>query len=146
MTMEIFFPITELSDDLFESEKVFHVDYEWDGIYYIKEKDLKMQDKRVFIDSGGYLLKITGREILETSGKLFSFLTPATLTVKFGIERTGERLSIDDLRNVFLLRKQGLFHITHNKLMTIQEYEKRINNATTYKELIEIAGFEQDDL
>jgi hypothetical protein len=146
MTEDISFPITELTDDLFESEKVFHADYDWDGIHYIKEADIQSHYKRVLVDSEGYLLKITGGEIVKRPLTILKSIFPPTITVKFGLEKTNQRLTIQELRKIFLHRKSDIFHITDNNLMTVEEFEKRINSASTIKDLIEVATFEQEDL
>lgn len=143
---DINFPITELTDDLFESEKVFHAEYGWDGIHRIKQKDLHTQGERILIDSDGYLLKVVEGEVIKRSGILSSFFGPRTLTVKFHLKKTGEQLTLDEFKQIILRRKHELFHITHNKLLTVGEFVKRVNNASTFKELIEIASFEQDAL
>lgn len=146
MNESIIFPITELSTDLFESEKVFHAEYEWDGIHYIKEADIQNHYKRILVDAEGYVLKITKGEIIEKPFAILKSIFPPTLKVKFDIERTNQKLTREELRKTFLHRKEEIFHITHNKLMTVGEFEKRINKATTIKDLIEVATFEQDDL
>jgi hypothetical protein len=68
------------------------------------------------------------------------------LTVKFELKRTESKLTLEDLRKIILHRKGELFHITDNKLLTVTEFEGRVNKATTFKELIEVAAFEQEDL
>jgi len=146
MTQDISFPITELTNDLFESEKVFHADYKWDGIHYIKEADIQSHFKRILVDSEGYLLKITQGEVIEKPFTILKSIFPPTVTVKFGLERTNQKLTIEELRKAFLHRKQDIFHITDNKLMTVEEFERRVNNAATIKDLIEVATFEQEDL
>lgn len=146
MNEEIAFPITELTDDLFESEKVFHADYDWDGIHYVKEPDIQSHYQRILVDSDGYLLQVTDGEIVKGPKTLFQSIWQPTCTVKFGLRRTGKRLTLDDLKNIFLHRKNDLFHITHNKLLTVEEFERRINGASTIKEVIEVATFEQDGL
>jgi hypothetical protein len=44
MTKAIAFAVTELTEDLFGSEKIFHADYGWEGIHHIKEADRSRDD------------------------------------------------------------------------------------------------------
>lgn len=94
------------------------------------------------MDSECYLLEVIGGEIIKKPTTLFESIFSPTLTVKFDLRRTNKRLTLEELRRIFLHRKHDLFHITENKLMTVQEFEKRVNSASSFKDLIEVATFE----
>ena len=114
---EIKFPILELTDWVFDGEKVLEADFEWDGIHYIKEKDLERQYQRVLIDSNGRVLKVAGKKLIRKKGQLLSFVIQPTLVVEFDLVLTDRTMSLEDVKRKILSRSSENYHITHNRLI-----------------------------
>ncbi|WP_375560991.1 hypothetical protein ACE193_00125 [Bernardetia sp. OM2101] len=138
------FPVLELTDWIFDSEKVLDIEFKWDGIHYIKEKDFEKQHKRVLIDCNGKVLKVTGNKILRKKGTLLSFIIPPTLVVEFNLELTGRTMTLEEVKTKILSRSAENFHITYNKLMTKNDYNQQIKSAETFETLFNIAAFVEE--
>ena len=140
---EIVFPILELTDWVFEGEKVLDVQYDWSKIHYIKENDFEKQYQRILVDSQGQILKVTGRKIIGKKGYLLSFIIPVTLIVEFELELTGREMTLDEVKRNVIFKSTKNWHLTHEKLMTEKEYTTKVNSAKSFEELFLIAGFEE---
>ncbi len=138
---EIKFPILELTDWVFDEEKVLEVDFEWDGVHHLKEKDFEKQYQRVLIDSNGNVLKVTGGKKIRKKGTLFSFIIPPTLVVEFDLKLSGETITLEAAKRKIVSRSSENYQITHNKLMTEWDYRRQIEKAKTFEELFKIASF-----
>lgn len=142
---EIKFPILELTDWVFDGEKVLGAEFEWNGIHHIKEKDFEKQYQRIMIDCNGKVLKVTGSKIIEKKGLLLSFIIPPTLIVEFDLKLTGRTMTLNEAKKKILSRSAENFHITHNKLMTEKDYNNKVRAANTFEELIKIAAFVDEE-
>ena len=71
-----------------------------------------------------------------------SFLSSPKYKVDLLLINTGELFQMEDLKREILLKRNQMFHIYHNKLMTVDEFENKIVNARNYLEVIDIASFE----
>lgn len=141
MLNEIKFPILELTDWVFDGEKVLEAEFEWSGIHFIKEKDFEKQYRRILIDCHGNILKVTGKKIIERRGIFLSLIIPPTLVVEFNLELTGRTMTLEEGKKKILSRSSENFHITHNKLMKLNEYNDKVKDASTFEELIKVAAF-----
>ena len=103
---EIVFPILELTDWVFEGEKVLDVQYDWSKIHYIKENDFEKQYQRILVDSQGQILKVTGRKIIGKKGYLLSFIIPVTLIVEFELELTGREMTLDEVKRNIIFKSK----------------------------------------
>jgi hypothetical protein len=135
------FPIIEITEWVFKGEGVYEAEYQWSNPYYIKEADIEKHENRIIIDSSGHVFAPKLKSILETRNKFLSFLIKPTIVVEFDYIYTGKDYSLNDLKKVILDNSANNFHITHNKLMSLRGYEIKINNSSTFKELIENACF-----
>lgn len=141
MSTEIKFPIIEMTDFVFESEHVFFS-------YLTFEKECTLEEKYInkipnwrFVDCDGKLLKtkIVQKERVKS---LFSFLYPPSFKLQVELYHTGHIYDLEELKNEILLKKDKMFHIYHNKIITLSDYETNLKNATSFLELIDIASFE----
>jgi len=142
---KIVFPVLELTDWVFDGERVLDAEFEWDGIHHIKEIDFEKHYQRVLVDSNGELLKVTGNNIIKKKINLFWFLTPQKLVVEFNLEMTGRKIPLEDLKFKIISRSSENFHITHNKLISKQAYDDKIKEAKSYLEIIKIAAFVDEE-
>ncbi|AXG70004.1 hypothetical protein KORDIASMS9_02233 [Kordia sp. SMS9] len=140
MLNEIKFPIMDMTEFLFESERVFFSDLTWESKFTFKEKYIKKIPKWKYIDADGKLLKV---KIIkkEKVNSLLSFLSAPKYNVELAIVPTGKVYKLEELKKEILLKKEKMFHIYHNKLMTLDVYERAINNANSFLEIIDIASF-----
>lgn len=141
MSETVVFPIIELTDWVFEDERVFFADMSWDPVHFVKEKDFEKHKTRVIVDSAGNVYNVSAPRIKEKPRAWLSFIIQPTLLVEFDLKKTGQVISLDELKNLILSRKEEIFHITYNKLMTLEEFEDKINKSKTYEELIMAASF-----
>lgn len=141
MNNEIKFPIMDITEFLFESERVFFSDMTFEKHYTFKEKYVKKLPKWKFIDSNGKLLKV---KIIkkEKRKNLLSFLIKPTYNLELELYHTGKTYKIEELKNEILEKKDKMFHIYHNKLITLNEYETKLKNAESFLKIIDIASFE----
>jgi hypothetical protein len=58
------------------------------------------------------------------------------------LEHTGKTYELEELKNEILKKKNKMFHIFHNKIMTLNKYETKLKNAESFLEIIDIASFE----
>lgn len=140
MNTEIKFPIMDMTEFVFESEGVFFSSLTWETDYTLKEKDIKRIPLWKYVDSEGKLLKV---KIIkqEKTATFLSFLR-AEYDLELQLVPTGKVYLLDELKEEILEKKNKMFHIYHNKLMTLDEYEKKIRNANSFLELIDVASFE----
>ena len=135
------FPIIEITDWVFKGEGVYEAEYKWNNPYYIKESDIEKHEKRIIVDSSGHIFAPKLKSILETKNKFLSFLIKPTIVVEFDYVYKEKDFSLNDLKKVIIDNSSNNFHITHNKLMSLRDYEVKLNNSNTFKELIENACF-----
>ena len=141
MDKEIKFPIMDITEFLFEGEQVFFSYLTWKSQYTLKEKYVRKIPKWQFVDSEGKLLKVRITKKKEIKS-FFSFLMQPTYELELQLYPTGKIYELDELKNEILKKKHKMFHIYENKLMTLDEYEKSLKNATTFLRIIDIASFE----
>jgi hypothetical protein len=85
---KIVFPVLELTDWTFDLEKILESEFEWDGIYHIKERDIERQYQRVLVDYKGNILKVTLNSVLKKKGAfIFYYPTNTYCKVRFRIDR-----------------------------------------------------------
>ena len=141
MNNQIKFPIMDMTEFLFESERVFFSDLAFETKYTFKEKYVKKLPKWKFIDSEGKLLKVKIVKKEEVKN-ILSFLIKPTYNLELELYETGKIYEIEELKNEILEKKTKMFHIYHNKIMSLKEYETKIKNAESFLEIIDIASFE----
>lgn len=141
MNTEIKFPIMDMTEFLFESERVFFSSSTWETNYTLKEKYVKKLPDWKYVDSEGKLLKvkIIKQEEIET---FLSVLFQPKYQLKLQLVHTGKVYQLEELKDEILKKKNKMFHIYHNKLMTLDEYEKKLRNAKTFLEIIDVASFD----
>jgi hypothetical protein len=141
MNTEIKFPIMDMTEFLFESEGVFFSALTWETNYTFKEKYVKKIPYRKYVDSEGKLLKvkIIKQEKIET---FLSFLFQPNYQLELQLVHTGKVYQLEELKDEILKKKNNMFHIYHNKLMTLDEYEKKLRNANSFLEIIDVASFD----
>ena len=144
MTNDITFPILELTNWVFDDEKVFFGETFWDPAHTIKANELEKHYKRILVDSNGNILNVSLNKIIRKHGTLLPGIFQPTMEVELDLRPTGQQISLDDLKKLVLLRKDELFHITYNKLMTVNEFVNKVNGTTDFKDLITIASFGLD--
>ena len=71
-----------------------------------------------------------------------SFLIKPSFEIEIELYATGKVYSLDELKTEILRKKNDMFHIYHNKLISLEEYVKKLTNAKTFLEIIDIASFE----
>ncbi len=141
MKKEIEFPIMDIAEFMFESEKVFFSDLNFKTNYTFKEKYVQRLPKWRFVDSGGKELKV--RLIKKREIKNFlSFLLQSSYEIELELYETGKIYSLDELKTEILRKKNDMFHINYNKLISLEEYVKNLTNAKSFLEIIDIASFE----
>ena len=131
----------DTTEFLFESERVFFSDMTFEKHYTFKEKYVKKLPKWKFIDSDGKLLKV---KIIkkEEIKNILSFLIKPTYNLELELYHTGKIYEIEELKSEILEKKDKMFHIYHNKLMTLNEYETKLKDAESFLKIIDIASFE----
>jgi len=141
MTSEIKFPIIEMTDSLFESERVFFSYLTFETKYTLKENYINQIPDWKFVDCEGKLLKvkIVQKERIKS---LFSFLHQPSFKIQVELYQTGHVYGLEELKTEILQKKEKMFHIYHNKLITLSDYEMKLKNATSFQEIIDIASFE----
>lgn len=140
MNNEIKFPIMDITEFLFESERVFFSYLFWDSKLTLKEKYVKKLPKWKFVDSDGKLLKVKIVKKIKIDAFL-SFLFQPNYDLELILVPTGKVYELDELKKEILLLKNKMFHIYHNKLITLSEYETKMDNASNFLEVIDIASF-----
>jgi len=141
MKNEIEFPIMDIAEFMFESEKVFFSDLNFETNHTFKEKYIRKLPKWRFVDSGGKELKVKLVKKEEIKNFL-SFLIKPSFEIEIELYATGKVYSLDELKTEILRKKNDMFHIYHNKLISLEEYVKKLTNAKTFLEIIDIASFE----
>lgn len=144
MAGSITFPTIELTSWVFDDEKVFFGETYWDPIHTVKENELERHYERTLIDSSGNILSVSLNKVLRKPATWLPALLQQPMVVELDLKQTGRQISLDDLKKLVLSRKEELFHITHNKLMTVDEFVKKVNGAKDFEELITIASFGLD--
>ena len=141
MNTEIKFPIMDLTEFLFESERVFFSALTWETNYTFKEMYVKKLPDWKYVDSEGKLLKvkIIKHEKIES---FLSFLFQPNYQLELQLVHTGKVYQLEELKDEILKKKNKMFHIYHNKLMTLNEYEKKLRNANSFLEIIDVASFD----
>lgn len=142
---EIVFPIMDLSDWIFDDEKVLDIDFSWVSPNRIKESDYEKHVQSLIVDSKGQVLKVKGNILQRNKSFLFSFIFPPTLMVEFDLDISNRKMSLEEVKRKILSRSSENFNITDNKLMTLSEYNAEIKAASTYEELFRIAAFEDEE-
>ena len=141
MKKEIEFPIMNIADFMIEGEKVFYSNLNFETKYTFKEKYIRKLPKWRFVDSGGKELKV--KLVKKEEIKYFlSWLVQPSFEIELELYPTGKVYSLDELKTEILRRKNDMFHIYHNKLMTLEEYVQKLNHAKSFLEIIDIASFE----
>ena len=141
MITEIKFPIMDMTEFLFESERVFFSDLKWETKYTLKEKYVNKIPEWKYIDSDGKLFKVKIRK-KEQKKNILSFLIHQTYELELELYHTGKIYELEELKNEILEKKSKMFHIYHNKILTLNEYETKIKNAKNFLNIIDIASFE----
>ena len=141
MNTEIKFPIIDISESLFESERAFFSYAIWETNYTFKEKHIKNLPDWKYVDSEGKLLnvKIFKQQKIET---FLSFLFQPKYHVELQLVQTGKVYQLEELKDEILKKKYKMFQIYHNKTTSLDEYEKHLRNAKSFLEIIDIASFE----
>lgn len=141
MNTEIKFPIMDMTEFLFESERVFFSYLEFEREYTFKKKYVKKLSKWKYIDAEGKQLqvKIIKQEELKN---MFSFLFGKTYNLELELYHTGKSYDLEFLKREILKKKDKMFHIYHNKLITLTDYEQKMEKAESFLTLIDIASFE----
>lgn len=143
MTNEkITYPILELTDWVFEGEGVLDIEYEWTTVHHVWKKDIEKHYQRVLVDCNGQILKVTGGNIIGKDWNLLSFIFPPRLQIEFNVELTSRKMTIDQVKLNIISKSAKNYHITHNKLMTQEEYVSKVKSSKTFLELFKIAAFE----
>ncbi|MBK6983822.1 MAG: hypothetical protein IPH32_03230 [Bacteroidetes bacterium] len=141
---KIAYPILELTDWVFEGEGVLEIENEWTTIHHVKEKDIMKHYERVLVDCNGRILKVIGGKILRKDWNPLSFIFPPRLQVEFNIENTGRTMTIEQVKQNIISKSDRNFHITDNKLMTVEEYVSKVKSSKTFLDLFKIAAFENE--
>ena len=144
MKDQVVFPILELTGWVFDDEKVFFAETDWDPVHTVMENELEKHYSRTLVDSAGNILNVALGKIVKGPRTKFSPMFQSAIVVELDLRRTGQTISIDDLKRLVLARKDELFQITTNKLMTVNDFIKKVNGTTEFKELIAIASFGLD--
>lgn len=131
----------DLTEFLFESERVFFSALTWETNYTFKEKYVKKLPDWKYVDSEGKLLKvkIIKQEKIES---FLSFLFQPNYQLELQLVHTGKVYQLEELKDEILKKKNKMFHIYHNKLMTLNEYEKKLRNSNSFLEIIDVASFD----
>lgn len=130
----------DMTEFLFESEKVFFSTLKWETNYTFEEKYVNKLAYWKYIDSEGKLLKvkIVKQEKIKT---FLSFLSKPKYQLELQLVPTGKIYQLEELKNEILKKKNEMFHIYHNKLMTLEDYESKLKNANSFEEIIDVASF-----
>ena len=129
-----------MTEFLFESERVFFSDLTFEKQYTFKEKYVRKLPKWKYVDSEGKLLKVKIVKKDEIKNFL-SFIIKPTYNLELELYHTGKVYELEELKKEILEKKTKMFHIYHNKLMTLKEYETELKNAESFLKIIDIASF-----
>ena len=132
----------DIAEFVFESERVFFSSLNFQTNHTFKKKYVKKIPLWTYIDSEGKFLKVRIKRKKEIENFL-SFLVGKNYEIELELYPTGKIFELNELKNKILEKKNKMFHIYYNKLITLDEYERKINNATNFLEIIDIASFEE---
>lgn len=138
---EIVFPILELTDWIFDSEKVLEPEHVWNGRFYIKIKDPDKHLERSYVDPNGNILKLKIGKVIRDETSFLSFIIPPKMLLEIDLEISGYTMTLDEVKKKVISRSFENFDITHNKKMTEQEYNFKLRSAKSFEELFMIASF-----
>ncbi len=141
MSQEIKFPIMDMTEFVFEADRVFFSFLSWEPEYTLKENDVNRIAEWKYIDSDGKILKV---EIVKKKklNSFFSFLYQPSYELELQLVNTGKVFQLEELKKLILLKKDKMFHVNYNKTITQSEYETKIKNAESFLEVIDVASFE----
>ena len=130
----------ELTEWVYEFDRIFHWYEKWEGVCFVTNEELQNHYKRILVDSEGNVLTITHHEILKQNLEKTFLFTP-TYKVKLTIERTGERISLEELKQLVISKSEDHFHIKGSQLLAKDAFSKKVEKAKNIKELIFVAAF-----
>jgi len=130
-----------ITEYIFEAERVYFSDLIWQENRTFKERQLKRIPEWRIIDSNG---KVYGVEIThkENKNNFLGFIFGNHYQLKLNLVFMGETYELRRLIDELLKKSKNMFHIYHNKILTLEEYENKLKNATSFLEVIDIASFE----
>lgn len=135
------YPVIELTEWVFEEDRVFWGEMTWQREYTIRENELDKFRSRILVDSKGNVLTLSEGWITKRTFGVFSiFLTPM-LYIEFDLVETGVTMSLDELKSVILSRTEDLFEMNDIKFISQELFVKGIKEANTYMETIRLATF-----
>jgi len=137
------FPLIELSEWIFEKEKVFFeiLESEIGAIHHMKESRIEKHFEREIVDGNGFLVSVSNPKIVERKKSFLSSIFEPRSKVKFEFKNSGKKINFETLKKRILSKSNQIYHITHNKLMTESDFRKEIEESENYEKLISIATF-----
>ena len=139
----IHFPLIELSEWIFDKEKVFFeiLEQEVNEIHYVKESRIEKHFEREIVDSSGFLIAVSNPTFIERKKSIFSPLFEPKSKVKFEFKKSGKKIELDILKQKVLSKSDQIFHIAHNKLMSESDFRKEVEESDNFEKLISVATF-----
>lgn len=135
------YPVIELTEWVFEEDRVFWGEMTWQREYTIRENELDKFRSRILVDSAGSVLTLSEGWVTKRTYGLFSILFTPMLHIEFDLLDTGVFMSLDELKSVILSRTEELFEMNDIKFISQELFVKGIKEAETYMETIRLATF-----
>lgn len=141
MGNKVKYPTIELTEWVFEEDKIFWGEMTWQRQYTVREKELDRFRSRVLLDSEGSVLCLSDGWVLKRTNGFFSMIFTPEVQIEFDLVKTGVSMSLDDLKSLILSKTEILFEMNDIKFISQELFIKGINEAETYSEVIRLATF-----
>ena len=135
------YPVIELTEWVFEEDRVFWGEMMWQRQYTIRENELDKFRSRILVDSEGKVLTLSEGWVTKRTYGLFSIFFTPMLDIEFDLVETGVSMSLDELKSVILSRTESLFEMNDINFISQELFVKGIKEAETYLETIRLATF-----
>ncbi|WP_138434903.1 hypothetical protein [Winogradskyella algicola] len=137
------FPLIELSEWIFEKEKVFFeiLESEIGEIHHVKESQIEKHFEREIVDGNGFLVTVSNPKIVERKKSFLSSIFEPRSKVTFEFKNSGKKIDLETLKKRILSKSNQIFHITHNKIMSESDFRKEVEQSENYEKLISVATF-----
>lgn len=141
--MTVYYPLIELTDWVFEGERIFEAVTEEDKgeLHSIRLSQLGKHLRRELVDGSGQIIRPSDPVVVNRKKSPFPTLWEHRAEVRFDFNPTGKTISLDQLKERVLNKSDLLFHINKNKFLSREEFHRKIDNSKTHGEVISIATF-----
>ena len=142
---EIVFPIFELTDWVYEGERVWELEDTWSGPFHVRERDFEKHYNRHIIDVTGRVLKVSGKNIIGWEGMFWSFITPPKAIVYFDLLTTDKFMTLEEVKSIIASKCEENYMVYERELITAETLRDKINNAKSFEELFQEASFNTEE-